>query len=125
MALLDASQRSRLSALLESVGLMVTERPASIFSARNLEADLAKVIKVPKGGGSTIGTQRCRGVEGRKELRSRLEVSSYSGGSIQSLRTRYSVSYHSYSPVILSRPYPCVSALSPVCLTRRKMLDPV
>ncbi|EFJ43623.1 hypothetical protein VOLCADRAFT_96164 [Volvox carteri f. nagariensis] len=45
LPLLDAGQRSRLTALLESVGLMVTERPAGLFSAKHLEADLAKVIK--------------------------------------------------------------------------------
>ncbi|KAG2483939.1 hypothetical protein HYH03_017259 [Edaphochlamys debaryana] len=46
LASLDPSLRSRLSALLDAVGLMVTERPASpLFAAKHLEADLAKVIK--------------------------------------------------------------------------------
>ncbi|GFR44787.1 hypothetical protein Agub_g6119, partial [Astrephomene gubernaculifera] len=45
LSLLDAGQRSRLNGLLESVGLMVTERPAGLFSAKHLEADLAKIIK--------------------------------------------------------------------------------
>ncbi|GLI63268.1 hypothetical protein VaNZ11_006172 [Volvox africanus] len=45
LSFLDAGQRSRLKALLEGVGLMVTERPASLFNAKHLEADLAKVIK--------------------------------------------------------------------------------
>ncbi|GLC60185.1 hypothetical protein PLESTB_001582900 [Pleodorina starrii] len=45
LTLLDAGQRSRLSGLFDSVGLMVTERPASLFTAKHLEADLAKVIK--------------------------------------------------------------------------------
>ncbi len=47
LGVLDSSQRSRLAALLEGVGLMVTEKPASpLFSTKHLEADLAKIVKV-------------------------------------------------------------------------------
>lgn len=47
LGVLDSSQRSRLQALLEGVGLMVTEKPASpLFSTKHLEADLAKIVKV-------------------------------------------------------------------------------
>ncbi|KAG2424130.1 hypothetical protein HXX76_014804 [Chlamydomonas incerta] len=43
---LDAGGRARLSALLEGLGVMVTERPAApLFGTKHLEADLAKVIK--------------------------------------------------------------------------------
>ncbi|PNW87821.1 hypothetical protein CHLRE_01g003463v5 [Chlamydomonas reinhardtii] len=46
LAALDAGCRSRLSALLEGLGVMVTERPAApLFGLKHLEADLAKVIK--------------------------------------------------------------------------------
>ncbi|KXZ42923.1 hypothetical protein GPECTOR_111g256 [Gonium pectorale] len=43
--LLDAGQQSRFDGLLESVGLMATERPAALFSVKHLEGDLAKIIK--------------------------------------------------------------------------------
>ena len=69
LSLLDAGQRARLSGLLESVGLMVTERPPSLFSAKHLEGDLAKVIRV-RAQLAAAAADRLQSLAGKQRTRS-------------------------------------------------------